>query len=83
MKKLLTSPTSSPWEINPDTILYSDLHLHEREEFKSIDSISGLSSRLAEGLDILDQIEIILRSHPEITYLKNLGDVFELKDRVP
>jgi len=69
--------------INPDTIFFSDLHLHDRKEFSRIDPKTGLNTRLAEGLNILDQITLILVEHPEIDQVYNLGDVFELKDRVP
>jgi hypothetical protein len=73
----------SPFDINPDSLIYSDLHLHERKEFARADEITGLNSRLVEGLDILKQIVDILNSHPDIRYIYSLGDPFELKDKVP
>lgn len=82
MRKLITLP-SSPWGIKPDTLIFTDLHLHERKEFNKPDPITGLNSRLMEGLSILDQIIDIIHSHPEIGKIKFLGDFFELKDRVP
>ena len=78
MRKLLTY---SPF--HPDILVYSDLHLHERKEFTRVDPETGLNSRLAEGLDVLRQINQLLKKHPSIELLINLGDVFELKDRVP
>jgi hypothetical protein len=84
MKKLIQLPTS-PWDINPDTLIFTDLHLHERKEFNITDPVSGLNSRLVEGLNILDQIIDITLSNRgrEIGNIKFLGDIFELKDRVP
>lgn len=82
MRKLLRPP-SSPFDIQPDTLIFSDLHLHERKEFEKVDEITGLNSRLVEGLDILKQIVDILNTHPEIKWVYFLGDWFELKDKVP
>jgi len=65
----------------PDTLLFADLHLHDRKEFSQVTN-SGLNSRLEEGLNILDQIIEWLEPNG-IRYLIFLGDVFELKDRVP
>lgn len=73
----------NPFSIDPDTIFFSDLHLHDRKEFSRIDPTTGLNTRLTEGLNILDQIILILTEHPKINKVYNLGDVFELKDRVP
>jgi hypothetical protein len=83
MKKLIQLPTKSPWDIKPDTLLFSDLHLHEREEFSKIDPQTGLNTRLSEGLSILDQIIEVNNNHTEINWTINLGDIFELKDRIP
>ena len=66
-----------------DTLVFSDLHLHDRKELSKINPNTGLSTRLEEGLSILDQIIDILTGNPEITTLLFLGDLFELKDRVP
>jgi hypothetical protein len=81
MRKLLRP--HSPWDISPDSLIFSDLHLHERKEFEKVDEITGLNSRLVEGLDILKQIIDILKAHPEIKWVYSLGDFFELKDKVP
>jgi len=81
MKKLISLPQKSPFDIKPDTLIFSDLHLHEREEFSFVTE-SGLNSRLEEGLSILDQINEI-KNRPEIIQTIFLGDVFELKDRIP
>lgn len=83
MRKLIPTPISSPFDILPDTLLYSDLHLHERKEFDKVDPITGLNSHLMEGLNILDQIIDILNNHPEIKFVYNLGDIFESKDKIP
>ena len=81
MRKLLRP--HSPFDIQPDSLIFSDLHLHERKEFEQVDKKTGLNSRLVEGLNILQQIIDILRSHPEIKWVYSLGDLFELKDKVP
>ena len=81
MRKLLRH--YSPFDIQPDSLIFSDLHLHERKEFSKVDEITGLNSRLVEGLDILKQIIDILNAHPEIKWVYSLGDFFELKDKVP
>jgi len=82
MARKLLKPTN-PFDIQPDSLIFSDLHLHERKEFDHIDDLTGLNSRLVEGLDILKQIIDILNSHPGIRYVYFLGDPFELKDKVP
>lgn len=81
MRKLLRP--HSPFDISPDSLILSDLHLHERKEFEHVDEITGLNSRLVEGLNILRQIIDILKSHPEIKWVYSLGDLFELKDKIP
>jgi len=73
---------SDPFSIDPDCLFFSDLHLHERKEFSRVDPETGLNSRLMEGLNILDQIIEILRKE-KISFVYNLGDPIELKDRVP
>jgi DNA repair exonuclease SbcCD nuclease subunit len=83
MKKLLKVPLSSPFDIQPDSIVFSDLHLHERKEFDRVDDLTGLNTRLVEGIEIVKQIIDILNAHPEIRYIYFLGDPFELKDKVP
>lgn len=83
MKKLIQLPPKSPWEIKPDVLIFSDLHLHERKEFSRVDPKTGLNTRLAEGLSILDQIIEIRDQHLELKWILNLGDIFELKDRIP
>lgn len=82
MKPFLTLPTPDPFSIDPDVLIFSDLHLHERKEFRQIDETTGLNTRLLEGLNILDQIIDVVREH-NIKVVKFLGDVFELKDRIP
>jgi len=82
MVRKLLRPTN-PFDIQPDTLIVSDPHLHERKEFEHIDPETGLNTRLVEGLNIFKQIATILKEHPEITYLYFLGDLFELKDKVP
>ena len=81
MRKLLRP--FNPFDIQPDTLISSDLHLHERKEFAKVDETTGLNSRLVEGLDILQQIADILDAHPEIEWVYSLGDFFELKDKIP
>lgn len=67
----------------PDVLIFSDLHLHERSEF-SVVGKSGLNSRLVEGLDILDQIlGLCKKRYKTIKDIVHLGDLFELKNRVP
>ncbi len=82
MKKILKA-TTSPWDINPDALLFTDLHLHERSELSRADSETGLNSRFLEGLSILYQIHSVLVTHPIIKKVFYLGDFFELKDRIP
>lgn len=65
---------------NPDTLLLADLHLHERKEFGVMDG--EISSRLKEGLSIIEQIGGLVDKH-NISEVIVLGDIFELKDRVP
>jgi DNA repair exonuclease SbcCD nuclease subunit len=72
-----------PFNTNPDYLFFSDLHLHDRKEFHQIDSITGLNTRLAEGLSVLDQIISIAKNHPSIRAIFHLGDIFERKDNVP
>ena len=84
VRKLLRPVVSTdPFDIHPDSLIYSDLHLHERKEFGRIDDKTGLNIRLVEGLDILQQIIDIINAHPEIKFVYFLGDIFELKDKVP
>lgn len=83
MKILKRRAASNPFDIDPDTIFFSDLHLHDRKEFSHVDPKTGLNIRLLEGLNILDQIKEICEKTPRIDTVVNLGDVFELKDRVP
>ena len=87
VRKLLSvKPSVDPFQMlrnQADTLIYSDLHLHERPEFSRVDPTTGLNARLVEGLYILQQIIDILNAHPEIKYLYFLGDIFELKDKVP
>ena len=73
----------NPFDIRPDSMVVSDPHLHERKEFDRVDPETGLNIRLVEGLSIFRQVAVILREHPEINYLYFLGDLFELKDKVP
>lgn len=61
-------------------LFFADLHLHERKEFNSLDGEIG--SRLKEGISILEQIAMIVKQQ-NIQHVVFLGDVFELKDRVP
>ncbi len=70
-----------PFDIQPDTLLFSDLHLHDRKEFSRVDPITGLNTRLAEGLSILDQIIEVCKM-PSIKHAFFLGDVFERKDSI-
>ncbi len=70
-----------PFDIQPDTLLFSDLHLHDRKEFSRMDPITGLNTRLAEGLSILDQIIEVCKM-PSIKHAFFLGDVFERKDSI-
>lgn len=67
----------------PDILLFADIHLHERNEFKKIDPVTGLNSRLSEGLSILDQIINICKLYKTIDSIICLGDIFEIKDRIP
>lgn len=83
MTKLLRRKIENPFDINPDTIFFSDLHLHDRKEFSRVDPETGLNVRLLEGLNILDQIKKILIENLAIKEVKYLGDIFELKDRIP
>lgn len=80
---LKPQPISNPFSIDPDCLFFSDLHLHDRKEFSRVDPVTGLNSRLMEGLGILDRIEEICNDHSEIKAIFFLGDVFELKDRIP
>jgi DNA repair exonuclease SbcCD nuclease subunit len=72
-----------PWSIDPDALLFSDLHLYDRPEFKRVDPTTGLNVRLQEGLNVLDQIYELLTEHKEIESVFCLGDAFEQKDRIP
>jgi DNA repair exonuclease SbcCD nuclease subunit len=66
--------------MNNEILFFADLHLHERKEFNRINGEVG--SRLQEGISILEQIADVVK----VRGIKNvvfLGDVFELKDRVP
>lgn len=80
--EVLRKQLDNPFSIEPDCLFFSDFHLHERKEFSRIDPITGLNTRLTEGLNILDQIIEIIDKH-HINSIYHLGDVFELKDRVP
>lgn len=73
----------NPNQINPNTLLFSDLHLDERKEFNKLDPNTGHNSRFMEGLSILDQIIEYLKTHRNIQYTKFLGDFFKLKDKIP
>ncbi len=71
-----------PFDIDPDFLFFSDLHLHDRKEFSRVDPGTGLNSRLTEGLNILDQILEICEQTPiQTAYF--LGDIFERKDNIP
>ena len=83
MPKQTKKASDDPFDIKPDCLFFSDLHLHDRQEFGRVDPDTGLGTRLLEGLNILKQIRTILNDHQEINYVYHLGDVFELKDRVP
>jgi DNA repair exonuclease SbcCD nuclease subunit len=56
------------------------MHLHERKEFNRMEGEIG--SRLLEGINILNQIADVVK-HRGIKSVVCLGDIFELKDRVP
>lgn len=71
-----------PFGIEPDCLFFSDLHLHDRQEFRRVDPDTGLNVRLTEGLWILEQILTLIRKH-DIRFVFHLGDIFELKDKVP
>lgn len=70
-----------PFDIKPDCLFFSDLHLHDRKEFSRVDPGTGLNTRLTEGLDILDQIIEICKKL-NLTEIFFLGDVFERKDNI-
>ena len=72
-----------PFSIQPDHLFFSDLHLHDRQEFTRIDPKTGLNFRLLEGLQILDQIIRICYDYSSIHTVDFLGDWFELKDKIP
>jgi hypothetical protein len=74
--------SSDPFNINPDSIFFSDLHLHDRQEFTRLDPTTGLNFRLLEGLLILEQLHQICKKH-KIKRVYHLGDIFELKDKIP
>jgi DNA repair exonuclease SbcCD nuclease subunit len=80
--ELQTLP-DDPFSINPDYLFFSDLHLHDRKDLSQIDPNTGLNTRLAEGLGVLDQIIDICKNHPSIRIIFHLGDIFERKDNVP
>jgi len=66
--------------MNNEILFFADLHLHERKEFNRMDGEIG--SRLKEGIHILEQIADMVKQR-NIKNVVFLGDVFELKDRVP
>ena len=66
---------------NYDFLYLADLQLGERKEF-NVPTDKGLNSRLLEGIDIIDQVGEIARKY-NIKMVFLLGDVFELKDRIP
>jgi len=66
--------------MNNDILFFADLHLHERKEFNR--SEGELGTRLQEGISILHQIANIVKTN-QINNVVCLGDIFELKDRVP
>lgn len=84
-KLIKRKPTSdNPWSIDPDTLLFSDLHLYDRPEFKRVDPTTGLNVRLQEGLNVLDQITTIVAENAKrLSTVVCLGDAFEQKDRIP
>lgn len=63
-----------------EILFFADIHLHERKEFNRMEGEFG--SRLKEGIHILEQIATIVKDR-QIKNVVCLGDVFELKDRVP
>jgi predicted phosphodiesterase len=63
-----------------EILFFADMHLHERKEFNRMEG--ELGSRLLEGIHILEQIADVVDKHG-IKSVICLGDIFELKDRVP
>lgn len=63
-----------------EILFFADMHLHERKEFNRMEG--ELGSRLLEGIHILDQIASVVKER-QIQNVICLGDIFELKDRVP
>lgn len=63
-----------------EILFFADMHLHERKEFNRMEG--ELGSRLLEGIHILEQIASVVKER-QIKNVVCLGDIFELKDRVP
>ena len=64
-----------------DYLFFADLQLGERRDL-NVPTASGLNSRLLEGIDIVNQVGELARKF-QVKRIFLLGDVFELKDRIP
>jgi DNA repair exonuclease SbcCD nuclease subunit len=64
-----------------DFLFFADLQLGERKDL-NVPTKSGLNSRLLEGIDIVNQVGELGRKY-QVKRIFLLGDVFELKDRIP
>ena len=64
-----------------DFLFFADLQLGERKDL-NVPTPSGLNSRLLEGIDIVNQVGELARKY-QVKRIFLLGDVFELKDRIP
>lgn len=64
-----------------DYLFLADLQLGERKDL-NVPTASGLNSRLLEGIDIVNQVGEVAKKY-SVKRIFLLGDVFELKDRIP
>ena len=64
-----------------DYLLWADLQLGERKDL-NVPTASGLNSRLLEGIGIANQVGELAKKF-QVKRIFLLGDVFELKDRIP
>jgi DNA repair exonuclease SbcCD nuclease subunit len=64
-----------------DFLFFTDLQLGERKDL-NVPTESGLNSRLLEGIDIVEQVGVLAEKY-KVKRIFLLGDVFELKDRIP
>lgn len=64
-----------------DYLFLADLQLGERKDL-NVPTASGLNSRLLEGIDIVNQVGELAKKF-QVKRIFLLGDVFDLKDRIP